>query len=359
MMKPRSLLAPFAALVLATATPTLLAHDEFDDTRDQLVNLSGRWQFSIGDDQRWAQPGFDDRDWSHLYVPDYWEDEGYHGYNGYAWYRRTFKFNDDPTQLTYLLLGRIDDSDEVYVNGRKVGGHGTFPPDYSSAWNLDRVYALPPGTLRQDQPNVIAVRVYDGGSGGGIVGDAIGIYSDDLPLPEIDLAGTWKFHAGDDAARSEPGFDDSQFASISVPSYWESSRGELDGFGWYRKTFRAQPGDDGTTMVLMLGKIDDTDEVYLNGTKIGGTGNLNDSDRHAGVGYYDQNRGYFFRASLLKAENVLAVRVHDHGGRGGIYEGPIGIISQERYADYWENVRHHRHNHHGLLRLLRRLSNDD
>jgi sialate O-acetylesterase len=224
------------------------------------------------------------------------------------------------------------------------------------AWNVDRAYALPPGTLQQGRTNVIAVRVYDGGSGGGIVGDAIGIYSDDFPRPEIDLAGTWKFQAGDDAARSEPGFDDSKFESIPVPSYWESSRGELDGFGWYRKSFHAQPGAEGTTMVLMLGKIDDTDEVYLNGTKVGGTGNLNDSDRHSDVGYYDQNRGYYFPASLLKAENVIAVRVHDHGGRGGIYEGPIGIISQERYADYWEHLRHHRHNGRGLLRLLSRVS---
>lgn len=353
-MKPFPLLAPLAALglLLATASPALLAHDDLDDSRDELVDLSGRWRFSIGDDQRWAQPGFDDHNWSHVYVPGYWEEEGYRGYNGYAWYRRTFKFTEDPNQLTYLVIGQVDDSDEVYVNGRKVGGTGAFPPNYTSAWNIDRAYAIPPGTLQQGRSNVIAVRVYDGGSGGGIVGDSVGIYSEDLPLPEINLAGPWKFQAGDDPARSEPGFDDSKFDAIPVPSYWESSRGELDGFGWYRKTFVAQPRTDGATMVLMLGKIDDTDEVYLNGTKIGSTGNLNDSDRHSGVGYYDQNRGYFFPASLLKSENVIAVRVHDHGGRGGIYEGPIGVISQERYAEYWERARHHPHSHRRFLRLL-------
>lgn len=362
-MKPRSFLAQLAlvGVALAAASPALLANSHYDshDSRDELVELSGHWRFSIGDDQRWAQPDFDDGNWSRIGVPGYWEDDGYGGYNGYAWYRRTFKFSDDPNQRTYLLLGRIDDANEVYVNGRKVGEHGTFPPNYTSAWNLDRAYVLPPGTLHQGRANVVAVRVYDGGSGGGIVGDSIGIYSGDIPLPEIDLAGTWKFQAGDDPARSDPAFDDSKFAPIQVPSYWENSRGELDGFGWYRKTFRAQPHASGETMVLMLGKIDDTDEVYLNGSKIGSTGNLDDSDRHSSVGYYDQNRGYYFPSALLKEENVLAVRVHDHGGQGGIYEGPIGIISQERYIDYWETIRHDRHPGGNILRLLSHIRTQD
>lgn len=352
-MKPLSSLAQLAALgfALATAAPALLAHDHFD-SHEQLVDLDGNWRFSVGDDQRWAQPGFDDHRWSRINVPSYWEDEGYDRYNGYAWYRRTFTFRDDPNQSTYLLLGQIDDTDEVYVNGKHVGGSGSFPPAYVSAWNVDRAYALPAGTLHEGRDNVVAVRVYDGAGGGGIVGHAIGIYTTNIPLPEIDLTGTWKFQAGDDLAWKDPGFDDSPFVSISVPSYWESSRGELDGFGWYRKTFQTKPTADAQTMVLMLGKIDDTDEVYLNGTKIGGTGNLDDSDRHSDVGYYDQNRGYYFPASLLKEENVIAVRVHDHGGRGGIYEGPIGIISQERYADYWEVLRREEHPGRSLLRVL-------
>ncbi|ACB75174.1 beta galactosidase jelly roll domain-containing protein [Opitutus terrae] len=348
-----------AAFVVTAVTPALFAHDHFDArSRDELVDLSGRWRFSVGDDLRWAQPDFNDHHWSRVSVPGYWEDDGYDGYNGYAWYRRSFRFSDSPNQPTYLLLGRIDDADEVYVNGQKVGGRGAFPPDFIAAWNVDRIYALPAGLLRAGEDNVIAVRVYDGASGGGIVGHSIGIYSSNLPLPEIDLAGTWKFHAGDDPVWKDPACDESDFATMPVPAFWEStSQGDLDGFGWYRKTFRATPHADVATMVLMLGKIDDTDEVYLNGTKIGSTGNLNESDRHSGADFYDQYRGYYFPASLLRDENLLAVRVHDHGGRGGIYEGPLGIISQDRYVEYWEIVRRDRRPFRSLVRALSHIHN--
>lgn len=338
----RLVAASLLALTLSPFVSSTLAYDRDDE---RLVNLRGSWRFSVGDDLRWSKSNFDDGDWSRVRVPGYWEDQGYRDYNGFAWYRRSFAFHHDVDQSTYLLLGQIDDTDEVYVNGQKVGGTGSFPPDFAGAWNQDRVYALPPGVLKKGDDNVIAVRVYDGASGGGIVGRPIGIYTHNIPLPEIDLVGTWKFQAGDNPAFKDAGFDDSSFTTIAVPSYWEfAGQGDLDGFAWYRKTFRATPRDGDESMVLMLGKIDDTDEVYLNGTKIGSTGSLNHSDRHSNVGYHDQNRGYYFPASLLKKENVLAVRVHDHGGRGGIYEGPLGIISQDRYIEYWETLRRDRRN---------------
>ena len=34
-------------------------------------------------------------------------------------------------------------------------------------------------------------------------------------------------------------------------------------------------------------------------------------------------------------KNVIAVRVLDTGGAGGIYEGPVGIITQTKYIEYW------------------------
>jgi sialate O-acetylesterase len=178
-------------------------------------------------------------------------------------------------------------------------------------------------------------------------------------VPELDLTGTWKFRAGDDPTYKNPQIDEASFTTLHVPSYWENSMGDLDGYGWYRKSFGAVLHATNDTMVLMLGKIDDTDEVYLNGTKIGGSGNLNNSDRHSGVGYYNQNRGYYFPASLLKDENILAVRVHDHGGQGGIYEGPLGIISQSRYIEYWESVRGDRRYHNSARGLLRLLAGHD
>jgi sialate O-acetylesterase len=343
-----------------SAACTIAGARDFDhDTRDRLVNLAHeKWHFSVGDDARWADPAFDDRRWSRISVPDAWEDQGYEDYNGYAWYRCRFRFDQDGSKATYLALGRIDDVDEVFVNGKKVGATGKFPPDYASTWSQDRVYSLPAGTWKADADNVIAVRVYDASGQGGITDGPIGIYTTDLPVLAVDFTGEWQFHPGDNPAWKEANADTSGFATMFVPAYWENSgHPTLDGFAWYRKTFAYTSKSSDETMVLMIGRIDDSDEVYLNGTKIGGTGHLSDSDRHGGD-YYAQQRGYAFPASLLKAQNVVAVRVYDHGGMGGIYEGPLGLISQSDYIAYWEA---NRHRHRGLnsLRSLFRHLNDD
>lgn len=349
----------FAIALLAVALPSASANDHDPDARDRLVDLKERsWRFSIGDDLRWAEPGFDDRRWSRIEVPGAWEDEGYDDYNGYAWYRCTFSFSDRTDQPTTLLLGQIDDVDEVYINGKRIGATGRFPPSYVSAWNRDRIYPLPSGTWQKNESNVIAVRVYDGGGRGGIMGHAIGVYGSDFPVPLIDLSGEWQFHSGDDPAWKGERADESGFSTIMVPGYWENSGFEdLDGFAWYRKTFRFNRRPDDDRLVMMMGKIDDTDEVYLNGTKIGSTGSLSNADRHSGVEYCDENRGYYFSASLLKEKNVLAVRVHDHGGLGGIYEGPIGIISQTEYIEYWETVRRDHRGIHSLKSFVRWWAN--
>lgn len=352
-------LVALSTLAFASALPAIGAYGFNPDSRDRLTNLAHQhWRFTVGDDARWSDPNFDDKSWSRVSVREPWEAEGYDNYNGYAWYRCRFTYSEKSSQATYLVLGRIDDADEVFVNGKRVGGMGQFPPRYASAWNQERVYLLPAGTWRPGETNVIAVRVFDAGGDGGIVEGPVGIYSTDLPVPALDLAGIWQFQAGDNPAWKEDGEPDG-FKQVSLPGYWENAgHGELDGFAWYRRTFAFQPQPGAGTMVLMLGKIDDTDEVYLNGTKIGGTGALDDSDRHGGVDYYDQQRGYYFPASLLKEQNVLAVRVHDHGGMGGIYEGPLGIISQENYIEYWQSVRHRRPGLRSLMSLFRKLDRD-
>jgi len=49
--------------------------------------------------------------------------------------------------------------------------------------------------------------------------------------------------------------------------------------------------------------------------------------------------GVISTAGLLKKgqKNVIAVRVLDTGGAGGIYEGPVGIISQQSISNTGEN----------------------
>jgi sialate O-acetylesterase len=325
--------------------PSQLAGVTFVDSRSRskIVDLRGDWRFSLGDESRWSAKEFDDSGWGLIDVPSDWEGEGYDAYNGYAWYRRSFKIGSTPkNQSLYLLLGEIDDVDEAYVNGKRVGGTGQFPPDYVTAWNLERVYPLPDGLLERGQENVVAVRVYDGAQGGGLRRGTIGIYASDLPQPLINLSGVWKLRKGDDPGWAAESLDETGFESVKVPSYWDYLGYEnYDGYAWYRKTFELTSIPENETMVLLLGKIDDADETFLNGTKVGGTGTDADSDVPI-ADAWSARRAYEFPSSLLKANNTVAVRVYDGQAYGGIYEGPIGIMTKTDYDLYWEMVESNR-----------------
>jgi sialate O-acetylesterase len=330
------------AFVLATGCRSYgydFSYDR-DDSRKTVAKLGGDWKFSVGDAAEWAQPDFNDKNWGEIHAPAYWQDEGYRNYHGYAWYRKSFDFPKGSERERILLsLGRVDDVDQVYINGKLVGVTGQFPPNYVSAYDQDRIYEVPAVILKPDQKNLIAVRVYDGGGEGGIYSGKLCLYTSSIPQPAIRLEGAWQFHPGDDLKWKEEHCEDSDFVRIKVPAYWEDEGyPDLHGFAWYRITFAATGKLADSTAVLLLGKVDDLDEVYLNGTFVGSTGNMKNLDRS----HYDytsphaQSRAYFFPSSLLKETNTLAVRVYDLGGVGGIYAGPIGIMSQTDYARFWE-----------------------
>jgi sialate O-acetylesterase len=161
---------------------------------------------------------------------------------------------------------------------------------------------------------------------------------------DINLLGAWKFMPGDDPRRKESDFNDSMWDEIFVPAKWEDQRyRDYDGYAWYRKSFVWTGNNADEKMVIMMGKIDDIDQVFINGTFVGSTGYFPDKGRElANSGQeYDAFRGYYIPAGLLKKgqKNVIAVRVLDTGGAGGIYEGPVGIISQARYIEYWRKLK--------------------
>jgi len=142
------------ALLLAAASsvPAYADNSPFgDDAWKRIVRLNGDWKFSVGDSADWATPGFVDQEWATIHAPAEWQSEGYEGYNGYAWYRKTFVFpSGHDRDEVYLSLGRIDDVDQVYLNGKLVGGTGQFPPHYASAYDQARVYEVLPVSSWRD-----------------------------------------------------------------------------------------------------------------------------------------------------------------------------------------------------------------
>lgn len=307
----------------------------------QEVNLAGEWRFEIGDKPSYAEPDFNDSQWEKIKVPGVWENQGFPGYDGFAWYRITFFVPKNlKGRLLCLKLGRIDDVDQVFLNGKKVGQHGRFPPAYETAYDVKRLYTLSEKSLKFGQKNVLAVRVFDFHGKGGIIGRRVGIYSrKDIVKLVLNLSGKWKFSTGDKKEWALSGFNDSKWKLIKVPSVWEKQGfPKYDGTAWYRKEVTIPGKVAADNLILMLGRINDIDEVYFNGKKIGSTGSFATDRRHKSVnkGAYKKERAYPIPSDLIQAnrQNVIAVRVHDHGNLGGIYEGYIGIATRKEYLAY-------------------------
>ncbi|WP_227356618.1 beta galactosidase jelly roll domain-containing protein [Haladaptatus salinisoli] len=156
---------------------------------------------------------------------------------------------------------------------------------------------------------------------------------DDLPprlltMPRISLAGEWLFHRSDDFSWKAPSLDDSEWETVTLPANWEdhSDYTENPVYGWFRKHFTVPAEWEGHALKIPVGKIDDADETFLNGAKIGQTGTFPENGYETA---WSQARRYTVQPENVNfgGENVLAIRVYDGGGGGGIYGGPLGPIT--------------------------------
>lgn len=311
---------------------------------EKMIDLRGTWAFSIGDNMKWALPGYDHSNWDWVKVPEQWEKQGFEGYDGFAWYRRFFQAEFmSENQDYYLSLGEIDDADEVFINGVLIGSSGAFPPKFKTAYNSKRWYLIPRDLLNKNGKNLIAVRVYDHYYEGGILKGDIGIFGKKgLHKEFYDLQGIWDFQP---VKEKTPCLDlgEANWNRLMVPGYWEhQGYPHYDGFACYRKIFNLPQKYRGQQMVLTLGLIDDMDVVYINGVRIGSTG-IEENGHIPDPGNswaYRHLRGYFIPPNVLKAgeENVLVVKVYDHLGEGGIYEGPIGLIPAKHITSFLKNI---------------------
>ena len=136
-------------------------------------------KFHAGDDMSWAGIGIDEGSWRDITNTKTWTDQGVGIENGFGWYRyhvtisKSMLEKSDLKETVDFNMGKIDDADEVYLNGKLIGKTGRFPSDekgYGSAWSTQRVYRVKANSplIKWDADNVIAVRVYNGGDPGGM-----------------------------------------------------------------------------------------------------------------------------------------------------------------------------------------------
>jgi cephalosporin-C deacetylase-like acetyl esterase len=139
------------------------------------ITLNNQWKFSTGDSLPWAAPDWDDSGWPAVSTARPWENQGYAGYDGFAWYRQQVvipaEWQENSAKYGGIMIkyDNADDADELFVNGKSAGATGDFPPNYNGKYGTPRKYIVPSEYFVFGQPNTIAVRVYDGTGDGGLL----------------------------------------------------------------------------------------------------------------------------------------------------------------------------------------------
>ena len=184
----------------------------------------------------------------------------------------------DRGQDVWLELGWIDDVDQTYFNGQLVGGMGSFPPDFKTAYSERRRYRVKE-LIHYGAENTLAVRVFDGYGNGGMYAAAI---------PRV----------------------------VSGPFDSEAPCGVNTGFtvggiGWYRKHFTVPEAWQDKVVAVKFDGVYMNADVWING-------------RHLGNHPYGYTSFAFDLSKYLHCggqENVLAVQVKNLGRNSRWYAG--------------------------------------
>ncbi|OIQ90734.1 Non-reducing end beta-L-arabinofuranosidase [mine drainage metagenome] len=132
----------------------------------QSINLPKESKFKFGDNLGWANPTLNDNDWTTQQLGKSFTKD-----SSYAWYRIKIvipsALKTNTGKGIKLHLGKIDDVDQTFFNGKLIGETGSFPPQYITQWEKQRMYIIPEKEVLWDKENVIAVRIYNlvGGMG--------------------------------------------------------------------------------------------------------------------------------------------------------------------------------------------------
>lgn len=135
---------------------------------ENIFNLSGQWRFKTGDDMLWSKPDYNDTGWGEMTVSPNWEKQGFADYDGAVWYRLHFKVPEAKLKswadlkLLFEIKG-INEADEIFLNGQKIGSAGVFLSESLTTKNKKHFYLIPKGLIRKNKDNVLVVRVYDSG----------------------------------------------------------------------------------------------------------------------------------------------------------------------------------------------------
>jgi len=158
-------------------------------------------------------PEHDDAGWNTMQLPQLIEDAGV-DIDGVIWFRKKITIPDGyADQVGMISIGPINDSDETWVNGTRVGG-------IEDRWNEDREYEIPAQVLKAGE-NIIVVRVQDNSNLGGFGGEANQLFVQ-VGNRRISLAGDWRYEVEEEFGKETKSIfeEEETIASLLMDTYW-------------------------------------------------------------------------------------------------------------------------------------------
>ena len=322
---------------------------------DPVAKVPTKWEFHLDADRKpmerpsrsheYAASDFDDSEWANIEIGRPWAEQGYTDYEGGAWYRAKFTIAADHARPVQMYIEGKYRTIEVYVNGRATSFHG-------SANIMERPLIVDIGPIAvRDGENTVALYVYGGTDMTSI--DRINVYQPvfDWASPSLKkgvdqqyssyanspvvvpysykkvskVPTQWKFRLDErlderrlnpllDREYATPGFDDSEWADISIGQAWEAQGyAGYNGGAWYRTQIKVD-AKEGQPVHLAFGGVDQHATVYVNGHWVG---EHNKWSRPFILDISDQ--------VMRDGENTVALYVFDGEGMGGIY-GTVQVI---------------------------------
>jgi sialate O-acetylesterase len=152
---------------------------EWEDKVDKL---------DVGMQENWFDSSYDTSLWKTINLPVFWGTAKITPSDGIVWVSRTFELSQKDLSQNELLLsiGRVDNEDMTYINGKIVGE--------SKIKDLDRFYKIPNNRVTIGR-NTITIRVKNNGDIGGFRSAKEALYLQTASR-KIALAGEWKYEIG-------------------------------------------------------------------------------------------------------------------------------------------------------------------
>ena len=256
-------------------------------------------------------------------------------FNGSILFRKKIDIRDLDNNYSFIVEGGIDDYDATYLNGHLIGT--------SLVYNSPRKYIIPKDIIKYGE-NLLEIKFHDASGFGGFRGR---MYLKSQKGNIISISGTWEYKIikyrdlDDNVFSNNPNlsinpllwnlelnrdlyssfeFDDFFWNSTNVPVFIKdiyNTETDLNGLFWFRKEVIIN--DIKRDYMISIAKgIDDSDEVYFNGSLVGG------------ANCYNCPRNYVIKKELLKTgKNIIAILISDTNGDGGILS-PILLYSSNR-----------------------------